>query len=106
MAFASAILLVGFFVLVALLMFIRRATRIFFMLKRKKETIPGRSTCVCGYDLSRLDRARCPECGRVRHFDATPEELGLSDEELKRLTEVQQRREKEERARLAREMLK
>jgi hypothetical protein len=40
--------------------------------------------CKCGYSLGELDTARCPECGRVIHFDATPEELGLSREELER----------------------
>ena len=106
MALVSALILVGFFALVALMMVLRRVARVFFALRGKKEDAFERAKCACGYDLSRLDRARCPECGRVRNFDATPEELGLSDEELKRLSEVQQRREREERARLAKQMLK
>lgn len=43
--------------------------------------------CKCGYDLKGLDVARCPECGRVIGFDATPEELGLTREELARIQE-------------------
>lgn len=38
--------------------------------------------CVCGYLLRGLDVARCPECGRVTNFNATPEELGLSRDQL------------------------
>lgn len=48
--------------------------------------------CRCGYELDNLDRIRCPECGRVFGFDATPEALGLSDEELRRATEARERR--------------
>jgi hypothetical protein len=40
--------------------------------------------CICGYDMSGLDVARCPECGRVIGFDATPEQLGLTMEQLRR----------------------
>jgi hypothetical protein len=40
-----------------------------------------------------LDLARCPECGRVLSFDATPEQLGLGPEELARIQ--QKRRERE-----------
>ncbi len=41
--------------------------------------------CKCGYRLGELDIARCPECGRVSGFDATPDELGLWQEELMRV---------------------
>jgi hypothetical protein len=53
--------------------------------------------CPCGYPLQGLALARCPECGRVIGFDATAEELGLSDEELKRAIEVRNRRAAEKR---------
>lgn len=49
--------------------------------------------CYCGYLLEGLDMARCPECGRVRNFDATAEELGLTQEELARAQQRQQERE-------------
>ena len=38
--------------------------------------------CTCGYPIDQLQVIRCPECGRVFHFNATAEELGLSVEEL------------------------
>jgi hypothetical protein len=41
--------------------------------------------CACGYPLQQLDAARCPECGRVVGFDATPEQLGLTTEQLERV---------------------
>ena len=75
------------------MMDIRRVGRAFFSIRKVSAEPPEPRTCDCGYDLSRLDRARCPECGRVRFFDATPEDLGLSDAELRRLTEAQRRRE-------------
>ena len=53
--------------------------------------------CPCGYPLQGLALARCPECGRVIGFDATAEELGLSDRELKRAIEVRKRRAAENR---------
>lgn len=43
--------------------------------------------CKCGYPLKDLDLGRCPECGRVITFDATPEELGLTREQLARIAE-------------------
>ena len=52
----------------------------------------GEATCRCGYPLGRLDRARCPECGRVTHFDATPEELGLTEEQLEQIARRQKTR--------------
>jgi hypothetical protein len=49
--------------------------------------------CPCGYPLKGLNVARCPECGRVIGFDASPEELGLTDEQLRRVQEVRRARE-------------
>lgn len=40
--------------------------------------------CPCGYPLEGLDLARCPECGRVIGFNATAEDLGLTQEQLER----------------------
>ena len=48
--------------------------------------------CRCGYPLEHLSLPRCPECGRVTGFDATPEELGLTDDHLRRVRQVRQRR--------------
>ena len=44
--------------------------------------------CRCGYPLAGLALPRCPECGRVVGFDATPEELGLSSEQLERVKQA------------------
>lgn len=60
--------------------------------RRHRQQATAPTSCRCGYELSKLDRIRCPECGRVFGFDATPEELGLSDEELRRATEARERR--------------
>lgn len=97
--------LVGLFVIVVAVMVLRRIGRVIVGKNTPIQDPLERMKCPCGYDLSRLDRARCPECGRVRFFDATPEQLGLSDEELKQLTEVQQRRAREERAKLVKDLL-
>jgi len=48
--------------------------------------------CPCGYQLDGLEFARCPECGRVVGFDATPEQLGLTLKELKRMQQKRQER--------------
>ena len=45
---------------------------------------PSDQRCPCGYPLTNLNVPRCPDCGRVIGFDATAEQLGLSDEELRR----------------------
>jgi hypothetical protein len=62
--------------------------------RRKLETPPN-THCRCGYELNNLSRIRCPECGRVFGFNATPEELGLSDDELRLATEARERRQAE-----------
>lgn len=48
--------------------------------------------CPCGYPLKNLQAARCPECGRVAHFDVTAEELGLTTEQLERAQAAKLRR--------------
>lgn len=47
----------------------------------------------CGYPLLGLELPRCPECGVMKCFDATLEELGLSEEELRLLAAKQPRKE-------------
>lgn len=39
----------------------------------------------CGYPLPGLELPRCPECGAMKCFNATLEDLGLSEEELRLL---------------------
>ena len=56
----------------------------------RNEAIARREQCKCGYALKGLEVARCPECGRVVGFDATPEELGLSQDELARIQQKRQ----------------
>jgi hypothetical protein len=51
--------------------------------------------CKCGYSLENLSLARCPECGRVISFDATAEDLGLTDEQLHRAQTARLRRKSE-----------
>lgn len=50
--------------------------------------------CACGYPLKNLERARCPECGRVVTFNATAEQLGLTPEQLERVQRKRDEREK------------
>jgi hypothetical protein len=69
------IAVVGFF------LGLRLCNRFFFS---KRRQVPTAERCKCGYPLDHLAVARCPECGRVVHFDATPEQLGLTDEHLRR----------------------
>ena len=76
--FQSVLPLIG---LIALIIGVRLGIRRLF--KRKKPATPG-DCCKCGYPLEGLSSARCPECGRVFGFDATAEELGLTDEQLQR----------------------
>ena len=52
--------------------------------------------CTCGYPLAGLTLARCPECGRVLGFNATAEELGLGEKELRRVIEMRERRKAED----------
>ncbi len=37
----------------------------------------------CGYDLSQLDLARCPECGALRGFTVPLTDLGLTEAEIR-----------------------
>lgn len=46
--------------------------------------------CVCGYLLVNLEIPRCPECGRMIGFDKSPEELGVSEAEMR--AEAERRR--------------
>ena len=39
--------------------------------------------CTCGYILDGLEVPRCPECGRMIGFNKTPEELGISEQEMR-----------------------
>lgn len=59
----------------AIIVFLKR-----FM--RRRRNVVGRR-CTCGYLLVGLTVPRCPECGRMIGFDKTPEELGLTEQELR-----------------------
>ncbi len=50
----------------------------------RKEATDELSVCrKCGYELTRLNVPRCPECGCALGFTKTFEELGLSDDEVR-----------------------
>ena len=68
---------------------IRLCNRLVF---RKRPPPPAGERCKCGYPLDHLLVPRCPECGRVIHFDATPEQLGLTDEHLRQAQAARERR--------------
>jgi hypothetical protein len=67
--------------IIAFVVVVRLAIRRFW--HRRKRPAPV-ERCKCGYSIENLSIARCPECGRVFGFDATAEELGLTDEQLQR----------------------
>ena len=82
-------MLVLFFVTIVIGFFLRG------MLKRWEKRgakQPVIARCLCGYPLEGLALARCPECGRVISFNATAEELGLDEQQLKRVIETRNRR--------------
>jgi flagellar biosynthesis/type III secretory pathway M-ring protein FliF/YscJ len=83
----------GLFGLLVLAFVVRRVLR---RLERRATERRAIERCTCGYPLAGLALARCPECGRVIGFNATAEELGLSDEELRRASEARERRKVEE----------
>jgi hypothetical protein len=72
----------------------RICVRLFSRRRQRRPVDPDR--CKCGYTLENLLVPRCPECGRVIHFDATAEELGLTNEELERAQAARLRRRESE----------
>ncbi|HEY0008282.1 MAG TPA: hypothetical protein VGB55_06140 [Tepidisphaeraceae bacterium] len=87
-------LLISFFVVILVGTLTRRSRFLRQPRKRREddEVVKDLLECRCGYRLDNLQLPRCPECGKVVGFDATAEELGLSEEELFRA--AQKRRER------------
>jgi hypothetical protein len=81
---AAFILLLG---VLSIILYLRYLPRLVKKRQARAEAIRRRRMCPCGYDLKGLELARCPECGRVIGFDATPEQLGLTPGELARIAE-------------------
>jgi len=91
--YQTAIFLFPIFAGVILLWFVR----VFLRLRgaHRKPAAPAPppdAQCLCGYELQGLDTIRCPECGRVTGFDATPEQLGLTAEQLRRAKQIRDAR--------------
>jgi hypothetical protein len=86
----------GFFLFILICLFIPVIVfgRLIQRLIKRFTKADSADRCVCGYSLKELEVARCPECGRVTSFNSTPEELGLSPEQLARIQ--QKRRERAE----------
>ena len=74
-------------ILVTVRMVLRFAAR----RRRTREPRAEVRRCVCGYRLAGIAMPRCPECGRAIGFDKTFEELGLTDDELRRIRERAER---------------
>ena len=49
---------------------------------KRNVAVEGRR-CLCGYLAIGLEIPRCPECGRMIGFDKSPEELGVSEEQMR-----------------------
>jgi len=85
---------VCFVLLVALISHRRHRRKVQTLLQNDSiATLPP--ACVCGYSQRGLHVPRCPECGRVSGFDATPEELGLTDEQLRLAMDKRQARQRQ-----------
>ena len=93
---------IGLLLIPIMMVLIGAVVRRGFRLRRRSaspRTSASSTRCSCGYALVNLDRIRCPECGRVFGFDATPQELGLTDDELRKATEAREQRRERERLR-------
>jgi hypothetical protein len=88
---AALVLLLG---IVSIILYARFLPRLVKRGEARADAISRRLVCPCGYDLKGLNVARCPECGRVIGFDATPEQLGLTPCELARIAEKHRARDK------------
>jgi hypothetical protein len=72
----ATIAAVGFALLLAAVFALRAAQR--RLMARDERLRRGAPTCArCGYDLSRTPHLRCPECGALRGFRRSANELGI-----------------------------
>lgn len=58
----------------------------------RRDRLTRGELCPCGYPLTNLDMGRCPECGRVLHFDVNADDLGLTPDQLARIVEKRRSR--------------
>jgi len=78
--------------LISILMVFTWRARVRRWLRRPTNEAEQVERCRRGYSLAGLTMPRCPECGRVVGFDATAEELTLTNEELERAHAVREQR--------------
>ena len=99
MTFPTIVTIIAYAFAVLLVVAVIRSARRWSRVRRNRSKPPAalKRVCRCGYDLANLDIARCPECGRVDGFDATAADIGLTEEELRRVAEVRRQRERNER---------
>jgi uncharacterized paraquat-inducible protein A len=70
--------------IVAAVVFIRRIRRIRQVLQRQLTERDASLRCRrCGYTLEHLYVPRCPECGALKGFDRSSEEMGIDPSELR-----------------------
>ncbi len=77
---AAIWIVAGGLALLAALIYWQRRRR---LTARSKPPADGIHCVNCGYDLSRLEYPRCPECGALRGFTVPLEELGLTEAEVR-----------------------
>ena len=87
--------LVGAILLVVILLWLIQKLKAVRWRRPERSSQPAIDRCICGYELTGLELARCPECGRVRGFNASADELGLTDEQLFLIEQKRRERERQ-----------